>query len=75
MSPQVIAADEIGSKEDVEAISYAICSGVKGIFTAHGGDMKDLLLNPALKELINSHIFERLIFLDSKIKGKINSFT
>src|SRR5699024_3685693 len=34
MSPNVIAADEIGSSEDVEAIHYAVCSGIKGIFTA-----------------------------------------
>lgn len=35
MTPKVIIADEIGSKEDIKAINYAVCSGVKGIFTAH----------------------------------------
>lgn len=70
MAPQVIVADEIGSSEDVEAINYAICCGIKGIFTAHGGDMKDVLLNSALKDLINSHMFEKLIFLNPKIKGE-----
>lgn len=73
MAPQVIVADEIGSSEDVEAINYAICCGIKGIFTAHGGDMKDILLNKSLKDLIESHIFERLIFLNSKVKGDISS--
>lgn len=73
MAPQIIVADEIGSDEDVEAINYAICCGIKGIFTAHGGDMKDVLLNKALKDLINSHIFERLIFLNPLIKGDISS--
>ena len=29
MAPQIIACDEIGSKEDIEAINYVMCSGVK----------------------------------------------
>ena len=35
MSPQIIACDEIGSKEDIQAIKDAFISGVKGIFTMH----------------------------------------
>ncbi|MBR6033938.1 MAG: hypothetical protein IKP28_04295 [Clostridia bacterium] len=73
MAPNVISADEIGSKEDVEAIHYAICSGIKGIFTAHGASLEDLSVNPALKSLMSSHIFERIIFLNSKgPKGSVN---
>lgn len=71
MSPQVIVADEIGGKEDVEAINYAICCGVKGIFTAHGKFLEDLQLNQTLNELINTYIFDRIIFLNSKTKGEI----
>lgn len=64
MSPDVIVADEIGSLEDIEAINYAVCSGVKGIFTAHGKQFEDIYLNPIIKNLVNSHIIEKLIFLD-----------
>lgn len=72
MSPQIIVADEIGNKEDVEAIHYAICCGIKGIFTAHGGSIEDLNLNPAISELIKRHIFERIVFLSNKgPKGEI----
>lgn len=71
MSPKVIAADEIGSPKDIEAINYAICSGVKGIFTMHGESMEDLKLNPCINELIQKNIFERIIFLDEKNKGEI----
>lgn len=71
MSPQVISADEIGSAEDVKAINYAICCGIKGIFTAHGSSMEDIRLNPAISELINKHIFERIVFLSSSKKGEI----
>ena len=72
MAPKIIVADEIGSYEDVEAINQAVCSGIKGIFTEHGGSMEDLMLNPALKELLKTHIFERIIFLSTKReKGEI----
>ena len=66
MSPQVICADEIGSTEDIEAIKYIVCSGVKGIFTAHGSNFKEMQLNPVVKQLLNKHCFECLIFLDRK---------
>jgi stage III sporulation protein AA len=70
MAPKIIVADEIGNKEDVEAINFAMCSGCKGIYTAHGNCFDDLYLNPILKELINSHLVEVMIFLDEKEKGK-----
>ena len=72
MSPQIISCDEIGNKEDIEAINYAICCGIKGIFTAHGGNLEEINLNPAISELIRKNIFERLIFLDTNIKGNID---
>lgn len=71
MAPQVIIADEIGSFEDIDAINYAICSGCKGVFTAHGQTLNDLYLNKVLNELINGHVFEVIIFLNSREKGKI----
>ena len=71
MTPQVIVADEIGNKDDIEAINYAMCSGCQGIFTAHGGNIEDIMLNPVLKNLLNSHVFEKLIFLSSSQKGEI----
>lgn len=72
MAPRVIAADEIGSKEDIDAIKEAVCSGIKGIFTAHGSSLDDISINPSIKDLLMSHVIERIIFLDSKkIKGEI----
>ena len=72
MSPQIITCDEIGSVEDVEAINYAVCCGIKEIFTAHGGNLEEINLNPAISELIRKNIFERLIFLDTVKKGNID---
>lgn len=72
MSPKVIVADEIGNEKDIEAINYAVCSGIKGIFTAHGKNIEDIQLNPEINKLINNHIFERLIFLDENKKGEVS---
>ncbi|MBE5820532.1 MAG: stage III sporulation protein AA [Clostridiales bacterium] len=66
MAPQVISADEIGAYEDIKAIDYAICSGVKGVFTAHGNSLEQIFLNPILSELLNKHVFERIIILNKK---------
>ena len=69
MAPKVIVADEIGSKDDTDAICVAVCSGVKGIFTAHGASLEDISLNKSLNELLKSHIIERIIILNSR-EGK-----
>ena len=72
MAPQVIVADEIGTKDDLEAINYGICSGVKGIFTAHGADISELRKNESLNSLYEEKLFKRIIFLESRGKiGKI----
>lgn len=72
MSPKVIIADEIGNEEDISAIKYALCSGVKGIFTAHGKNYEDLIQNPIFNKAINLKLFEKIIFLDNIEKGKID---
>ncbi len=72
MSPQVIAADEIGTKDDIDAINYGICSGVKGIFTAHGGCIEELRKNENLNRIYEQKLFKNIIFLEKMGKiGKI----
>ncbi len=66
MAPKVISADEIGNENEIDAINYAICSGVKGIFTAHGSSLEEISINPTLKALLKLHAFERIIVLDDK---------
>ena len=63
MAPEVIACDEIGSKEDVEAIKEALISGVKGIFTMHGRNLEEIKLNKDVNELIENKQIETIIFL------------
>lgn len=71
MAPSIIFCDEIGSKEDVEAIKYAICSGVKGIFTAHANNIKDLKKNSEISKLLTNRLIQRVVVLDDINKGQI----
>lgn len=70
MSPDVIACDEIGSIEDVKAIDYAMCSGVKGIFTAHGKDIEEVNKNSEISKLLQKKVFERIIKLNPQKRGE-----
>lgn len=66
MSPSVIATDEIGRVEDVEALYQALQAGVTVITTVHGGDYKEIEARPVLKELLDLKFFDRLVFLSRK---------
>ncbi len=65
MSPQVIAVDEIGSKEDLEAIDYVISCGCKLIATVHGSSIEDIKSKPILGELLHKRLFERYVILNN----------
>lgn len=65
MSPDIIAMDEIGNLEDVEAIHESLKAGVKVIATVHGSSVEDLLSRRSLKMLVEDKIFKRYIFLDN----------
>ncbi len=69
MAPDVIACDEIGSIQDVNAIDYAMCSGVKGIFTAHGKSIEEINRNSEISRLLNKNIFERIVLLNPEKRG------
>ncbi len=71
MAPEIICADEIGTNEDIEAIKYAVTSGVKGIFTAHGENIQTIKKNPILSELFKNNLIDRIVILNN-ISGKRN---
>ncbi|MBR3152771.1 MAG: stage III sporulation protein AA [Clostridia bacterium] len=72
MAPQVIAVDEIGGSDEADSINYAMCSGVKGIFTAHGKSINDVRNNPELKLLLSKGIIEKILVLDRNERGVLN---
>ena len=73
MSPNVIISDEIGNIEDISAINYCLCSGVKGIFSAHGTSINYLRSNPIFNEMLKMKLFEKIIFLNKDRKGEVDS--
>ena len=66
MSPNVIAVDEIGSREDIDAISYVINCGCSIIATVHGNSIDDIRNKPGLRKLVQERVFERYIVLEKK---------
>lgn len=63
MAPEIIACDEIGSREDIQAMQYAFYSGVKGIFTMHGKNMEDVKNNKQVYELVENKQLQKIIFV------------
>src|SRR5690625_789814 len=63
MSPNVLIVDEIGKKEDADALLEAINAGVTIICSAHGSHINMLETQPFLKNLTIQHTFERFILL------------
>jgi len=66
MSPDVLIADEIGRKEDTEALFEAINSGVSVFVTAHGESMEDLMKRPSIYTLVKANVFDRYVQLSRK---------
>ena len=74
MSPDVIAVDELGGKEDARAVDAVINAGVKLLCTVHGNDVAEAKENPALSKLLGRGIFERFVVLGAgcKVMGVFN---
>ncbi len=66
MGPEVLAVDEIGTKEDLSAIRDALRSGVKILVTVHGDSLEDMKKNPILREMVEERMFGRYVVLGCK---------
>ena len=63
MAPQLVAADEIGSGEDVSALRLAGLSGCSVLVSAHGASLREIRARPYVGELLEEGFFERYILL------------
>lgn len=68
MNPEVLAVDEIGSREDLQAIESVINCGCRLLATAHGDSVEKLELRPALQKMVERKVFERYVILDRRKK-------
>lgn len=63
LSPQVIATDEIGRREDVRALEDVLNAGVSILATAHALSVDELRRRPNFRELLALGMIERFIIL------------
>lgn len=63
MSPDILIVDEIGGREDSEAIIEAVNAGIHLVVTVHGNTIEDLYRRPSIQELIRSSMFKRIVEL------------
>lgn len=70
MAPEIIAVDEIGRKEDVDALYYGRNSGCVLMATVHGDSFEEILQKQWIGDMVKKECFERYILLErvGKIK-------
>ena len=64
MSPQVVAADEIGGQADMEALAAAGNCGCRILASVHGSSLEEIREKRELAGLLEDGLFKRLVFLD-----------
>lgn len=74
MSPVVIAVDEIGKREDIEALAYVMNCGCQIIATVHGSSIEDIKNKPVLRKLVEEKMFKRFVVLSGgTIPGQVEN--
>ena len=63
MKPAVIAVDEIGKSEDIDALAYVMNCGCQIIATVHGSGVDDIKNKPVLRKLVEEKLFRRFVVL------------
>ncbi len=63
MSPQVIAVDEVGGKEDMESLRMAAACGSRIVATVHGSSLQDVRRREGMELLLQEGLFERFVVL------------
>ena len=68
LGPQVIVTDEIGRREDIDAISDCVNAGVSVVTSIHGRDVDEVRKRPLIRDLLDSKAFTNGVVL-SRRKG------
>ncbi|MBM6828088.1 stage III sporulation protein AA [Anaerotignum lactatifermentans] len=65
MSPEIIAADELGREEEYEAVEAMVHGGVEILCTMHGSSMEDILRRKLPCHMARQGMLKRYIFLSA----------
>lgn len=68
MAPEVVAVDEVGTKEDYEAMWYALTSGCSLLATVHGDSFCQMKEKPMFRDMLEAEMFERYVVLGNRRK-------
>ena len=63
MSPQVIAVDEVGGREDMESLRMVAACGSRIVATVHGSSLQDVQRREGMELLLQEGLFERFVVL------------
>ncbi|MDD3364459.1 MAG: stage III sporulation protein AA, partial [Syntrophomonas sp.] len=66
LSPHALITDEIGRREDIEAIQECINAGVAVITSIHARNIEEAEKRPLLRELLATGAFEILVVLSRR---------
>jgi len=66
LSPNLIVTDELGSKEDLDAVLYASNCGVNILASAHCDSIENFIKKDGFKEIINLKLFKRYVVLSMR---------
>ncbi len=66
LSPHVLIADEIGRREDIDAIQECMNAGVAVVTSIHARNIEEARKRPLLRELLATGAFENLIVLSRR---------
>lgn len=63
MAPQVLAVDELGNEEDIQALRMASGCGCKLLATVHGGSLREIKNKKYMRNVMEDRLFERYLVL------------
>lgn len=66
MSPDILVVDEIGRREDGEAVYEAVHAGVHVFTTAHGRTLEEVCRRPTISSLARDGVFSRYVLLSRR---------
>lgn len=66
MAPEVVAVDEVGTAEDLEAMKYALTSGCALLATIHGESQKQMKQKPLFDRIMKAEMFDRYVYLGTQ---------
>ncbi|MBQ8908902.1 MAG: hypothetical protein IJY90_01230 [Clostridia bacterium] len=66
LSPNLIVTDELGTKEDVDAIMYAVNSGVSLLASVHSDSIENFCMKPQFERVVENRVFQRFVLLSMR---------